>query len=326
MSDANPQGYSNYEILTPPDVVVYPRPRPRYWLHALLLGLTLLTTLMVGARFDLNFHNNLPLVSTESVWLPVTWLWHNPSQIVHGIPFALTLMVILFAHEMGHYVYCRRYGVNATLPFFIPAPTLIGTLGAFIRIKSRIRTRRALFDIGIAGPLAGFVIALPVLLVSLAKSRVTGAPAASDLQLGYPLVFYLAQRLIGVISPHSAVAAAPMEHINLHPIALAAWVGMFATALNLIPGGQLDGGHILYAVWPRMHRWITRGLIGAFIPMGIWLWSGWYVWAALLLVTGMHHPPVWDFSDIGGRRRSLAVVAVLMFLLTVTPAPLVIHG
>ena len=320
MSDANSPGYPSFDVL-PAIETVPPRRRPRYWLNALLLLLTLLTMLMVGARFQYNFEHNLPLVSQEAVWLPVTWIWQQPWQLLRGIPFAASLIVILLAHEMGHFLYCRRYGVHATLPFFIPAPTLIGTFGAFIRIKSPIRTRKALFDIGIAGPLAGFLVALPVLFVSLLHSHVSAAQAGSDMQLGYPAVFFVVQHVIGLIWPHAAVARVPFEFINLHPVALAAWVGMFATALNLVPGGQLDGGHILFSVWPRMHRWVTRTLVLIFIPMGIWLWQGWFIWAVLLLGTGMRHPPVWDFSDIGSGRRVLAVVAMLMFLLTITPAP-----
>lgn len=321
MSEVNSPGFSSFDLLSP-NVAVYPRRRRRYWLHALLLFLTLITMLMVGARFQYNFDHNLPLVSQEAVWLPVTWIWQNPWQLVHGIPFATALIVILLAHEMGHYLYCERYGIYATLPYFIPAPTLIGTFGAFIRIKSPIRTRKALFDVGIAGPIAGFVVGVPVLFVSLALSHVSAAQAGSDMQLGYPGIFFLAQHVIGRLWPHLPLAHAQFEDINLHPVALAAWVGMFATALNLIPGGQLDGGHILFAVWPRAHRWLTRALIGAFVPMGIWWWQGWFVWAALLLATGLRHPPVWDFGDIGTRRRLLSLFALAMFLLTVTPAPI----
>lgn len=322
MSDGNSPAFPNHDLLPAIEVVAPPRRRPRpYWLHLLLLFLTLLTMLMVGARFQFNFEHNLPLVSQESVWLPVNWILHQPWQLLKGIPFAAALFAILLAHEMGHFVYCRRYGVYATLPFFIPAPTLIGTFGAFIRIKSPIRTRKALFDIGIAGPIAGFAVAMPLLFVSLLWSRVSGAQAGSDMQLGYPGIFFLTQEIIGWIWPAHHLGRVAFEHVNLHPIALAAWVGMFATALNLVPGGQLDGGHILFSVWPRMHRWVTRLLILIFIPAGIWLWQGWFVWAVLLLGTGMRHPPVWDFSDIGQKRRMLAVVAMLMFLLTVTPAP-----
>src|SRR5262249_38296743 len=149
---------------------------------------------------------------------------------------------------------CRYYRVHATLPFFVPAPTLIGTLGAVIRIRAPIRSRTALFDIGIAGPIAGFAVAVPAMFIALLLSKALPAGTARpDLELGFPPIFQLAHRILAALAPSSS-AALPLGEVLFHPIAVAAWVGMFATALNLLPSGQLDGGHIVYALWPRAHR------------------------------------------------------------------------
>ncbi len=194
----------------------------------------------------------------------------QPSRLLLGIPFSATLLLILFSHEMGHYLFCRYYGVRATLPFFIPAPTLIGTLGAVIRIKAPIRSRAALFDIGIAGPIAGFVVAVVTLAVAMTLSKpLDPGMGPSELQLGFPAIFHIMHSVLRSAAPHHAIAALPLRQVYLHPTAVAAWVGMFATALNLLPSSQLDGGHIVYALAPRVHRavsWITvirPGLPGA---------------------------------------------------------------
>src|SRR6516164_5300022 len=162
MSDSMPPVPYLQETPSPVEVfVVAPARRPKYWLHVLLLLLTLFTTLIVGARLEYNFLHDLPAFTLQDdpvPMFPLGWIFQAPSRLLLGVPFAGTLMAILLAHEMGHYIFCMRYGVNATPPYFLPAPTLIGTLGAFIRIKSPIRSREALFDIGIAGPIAGFVV------------------------------------------------------------------------------------------------------------------------------------------------------------------------
>src|ERR1700722_2828968 len=228
-----------------PDVWVVPAPHPRWGLHLLLLAATFFSTLTVGARIYANFALRQPAFSfnDENIPLfPIEWMWQAPARLMHGLSFSLALMFILLAHEMGHYLYARHYRVNATLPFFIPFPSLIGTFGAFIRIKSPIPTRAALFDIGIAGPIAGFIPASVALLLGLSLSHPMPRPTASEFQLGFPLVFDCARWLLGI--------HAPLSGLSLHPIAAAAWVGMFATALNLLPGGQLDGGHILNFLSP----------------------------------------------------------------------------
>src|SRR5580692_788584 len=193
------------------------RPRERYWLHALLLLATGFTTLVVGARMEFNFLHNLPPYAAGDEWLPffpLQWVMAQPSRLLLGIPFSATLLGILFSHEMGHYLFCRYYRVRATLPFFIPAPTLIGTLGAVIRIKAPIRSRAALFDIGIAGPIAGFVVAVITLAVAMMLSKPLAAGMGpSDLQLGIPLIFRVVHHVLSTIAPNHPIAALPSTQI-----------------------------------------------------------------------------------------------------------------
>ena len=267
-------------------------------------------------------HDRPPFALTDDSlpFFPMSWAFQQPSRLLLGLPFAATLMLILLAHEMGHYLYCRYYGVDATLPFFIPAPTLIGTLGAFIRIRSPIRSRTALFDIGIAGPIAGFVVATAVLIFALPLSKILPPIAGeSDIQLGYPLIFRLAWHVL----PLGAIKAqtTSLESVYFHPTAIAAWVGMFATALNLLPGGQLDGGHIVFATAPRAHKLVSRLTILALIPMALYFWAGWLIWAILLRISGMRHPVVVEYPGITGGRRWLFLLAVIMLVLTLAPAP-----
>jgi membrane-associated protease RseP (regulator of RpoE activity) len=312
------------EVYSPSDqqVVYVTRPRQRYWLHILLLVVTFFTTLVVGARLEWNFQHGLPPFLLDDSIFPFLWALQG-RHLLLGVPFSLTLMSILLAHEMGHYLYCLRYRISATLPFFIPFPTLIGTLGAFIRIRSPLRSRAILFDIGIAGPIAGFAVALPVLFFSLGHSHV--APfgvALPRIQLGYPLIFGLVQKGLAVMNPLNPVASVPLSRLYLSPVAIAAWVGMFATSLNLLPGGQLDGGHIVFAVSPRSHRTISRITILALIPLALFFWTGWIVWAILLRVSGMRHPAVTEWPDITPARRWLALFALAMLVVTFTYLPL----
>jgi len=329
MSEPSPPvASSTVEYLRPIPVYAAPPPRQRYWLHALLLLLTCFTTLVVGAHMQFNFAHGRPVFLLEdsaASFFPVRWAFSQPARLLLGIPFAGTLMLILLAHEMGHYLYCKRYGVRATLPFFIPAPSLIGTLGAFIRIRSPIRSRTALFDIGIAGPIAGFVVAVGVLVASLGLSRPIphGAPPA-DLELGFPLIFHLmhwVQRTMAGTGAGSAVAFLPLDRVLLHPTAIAAWVGMFATALNLLPGGQLDGGHIVFSIAPRAHRWISWVTTVCLLFMAYYLCYIWAVWAILLRLSSLRHPQVAEWPKVSGGRLWLAAFAILMLVLTLTPAP-----
>jgi len=314
-----PTPSSTAEYYRPLEIVYVPKPKQRYWLHALLLLATIFTTLVVGARMEYNFQHNLPafsLADDDLSFFPMSWAFAQPSRLLLGVPFASTLMLILLAHELGHYICCEYYGVYATLPFFIPAPTLIGTLGAFIRIRSPIRSRTALFDIGIAGPIAGFFVATVVLVFAIPLSRVMAPGAAPDIQLGYPLVF----RIVGHLLPPS-VRSGNFSGVYLHPTAIAAWVGMFATALNLLPGGQLDGGHIVFSIAPRAHKIVSRLTILILIPMALYCWAGWLIWAILLRISGMRHPIVAEWPEVSGLRRWLAAFALLMLVLTLAPAP-----
>jgi membrane-associated protease RseP (regulator of RpoE activity) len=301
------------------EVFVAHPPKRRTWLYVFFLFLTVFTTLVVGANMAENFRQGLSAFSLSDKplsYFPITDILRHPSSLLLGVPFSATLMLILFAHEMGHYLFCRYYRVNATLPFFVPFPSLFGTMGAFIRIKSPIPSRSALFDIGIAGPIAGFVFALPALAVGLRLSQpMRGVSLLPEVELGYPLIFHWASRLMGG-------TASPLSHVNLHPVAIAAWVGMFATALNLLPGGQLDGGHILFSISPRLHTMVSRLTILVLIPMAIYGWVGWLLWAVLLALSGMRHPQIADWRGIGRERKWLAVLALLMLLLTLTPKPI----
>lgn len=324
MSDPTLPPASTIEYYRPLDVIVVQPAKRRYWLHAVLLVFTVFTTLVMGARMEFNFLHGLPAFYAADDSLPIfplVWALHG-SNLFLGIPFSFTLMLILMAHEMGHYLYCRHYGVSATLPFFIPFPTLIGTLGAFIRIRSPIRSRTMLFDIGIAGPIAGFVVAVSVLAVALGLSKPMMVLTGLTVEIGHPLIFHAMQRLLIALGLAHGTAALPFDRVLLHPMAIAAWVGMFATALNLLPGGQLDGGHIIFALAPRAHRTVSRLTILALLPLAYYFWVGWLVWAILLRITGMRHPTVPEWPEVTGGRRWLALFALLMLVLTFTPAPL----
>ena len=274
---------------------------------------------MVGAQLAFNYHHRLPSFEFGPGWMPLfhpLWVWHNPSLLLTGVPFSVTLMCILMAHEMGHFVLCEKYNVYATLPFFIPAPTLIGTMGAFIRIKSPIRSRQALFDIGIAGPIAGLHRGHSVLVSSDCCCRVpVGFSHESGYEIGFPLVFHLVYWLVKPVTHQTC----RLTQLSLHPIAIAAWIGMFATALNLIPGGQLDGGHIVYAVAPHAHKRVTRSAVVVLSLLGLvgllrlvmsdgrgWAWPGWLLWAVILAATGWRHPAVPLWPGLDGTRRWLA--------------------
>jgi hypothetical protein len=302
-------------------------PQERYWLHALLLAATGFSTLVVGARMEFNFLHNLPPFAAGNEWLPffpLGWIVAQPSRLLLGIPFSATLLFILLAHEMGHYLFCRHYGVRATLPFFIPAPTLIGTLGAVIRIKAPIRSRAALFDIGIAGPIAGFVVAVATLVVAMTLSKpIAPGMGPSDLRLGFPWIFYIVHDLLHSVAPGHAVAAVPLARVYLHPTAVAAWVGMFATALNLLPSSQLDGGHIVYALAPRAHRvisWITVLALG-YLGRANYVW---WVWAGLLVVMNVmtcRQEQAPDYPMLPASRWPWAVLAAIIMALTFTISP-----
>ena len=330
MSDPTPAiPRSTVEYLPPmPVVLAAPRRRQRYWLHILLLFATIFTTLVVGSHFQYNFENQRAALDEEPESgfspFPLDVIWHHPSRLLLGIPFSASLMLILLAHEMGHYLTCVYYNVDATLPFFIPFPSLIGTMGAFIRIRSPIHSRRALFDIGIAGPIAGFVVACVVLGIALPFSRVL--PVQPPVVNGYiahlPLIFPAVRWLMTSVGLWRGTAALlPVGTLLLHPMAMAAWGGMFATSLNLLPGGQLDGGHIVFSIAPRAHRLVSRLTILLLIPAGVYLSWSWLVWAILLEVSSFRHPQVAEWPKVQGKRLVLGGFALLMLALTLLPKP-----
>jgi len=293
-----------------------PRPKQRLWLHILLLLMTLFTTTLVGAHMQYNFNHNLPFFDVESDLNIFTVGLRSMELFRAGFPFSLTLLTILMAHELGHYLACVYYGVDATLPFFMPSPTPVtGTFGAFIRIRSAIYSKRVLFDVGIAGPLAGFIFVIPALVAGLAFSKIIpGINHQGSLQFGVPGLQWLLEKAI--------FPGVPVNDIYLHPIARAAWVGMFATALNLLPMGQLDGGHIVYALLGKSHKWITLTFLVVLLPMGL-LWSGWWFWAVVLFFFARKHPPVFDQAGIGSGRIKLGILALAVFILCFSLAPIV---
>ena len=278
------------EIILAPSPVFEWRPAPKFqnrlWLHALLLALTIGNTALIG-----------------------------------GWAYSATVLAILGSHEFGHYLTCRYYNVDASLPYFLPMPiSLTGTLGAFIRIREPIPTKRMLFDIGIAGPIAGFLVAVPALFIGLSLSHVVKLPDTfSGVELGEPLLFKLASWLLWGTQAEG-------YSLNLHPMAFAAWFGMLATALNLFPIGQLDGGHISYAVLGRRSTYVTLTMIG--VALGLTYRSGsWLIWTAMmigmLLVFGARHPPTVDeHVPLDRARLILALGALIMFALCFTPAPI----
>jgi membrane-associated protease RseP (regulator of RpoE activity) len=286
----------------------------RLWLHVGLFAATILTTTFMGGLHYAGFMMDFG-ARTVSLSLPAIF--------VRGFWYSATILAILGTHEFGHYYACVRYGINASLPYFIPLPPPFetGTAGAFIKIRQPIRSKRALFDIGIAGPLAGFAVAVPALFLGLALSHVVPEPkGVPGLQsLGEPLIFKFATWVVwGNVSDAYT--------INMHPMAYAAWFGLLATVLNLFPVGQLDGGHISYAVLGRRAIYVTYGALASLVAL-CWVAYVWIGWTTLVVVMmsifGFRHPPTADEAvPLGRRRLILAVVAVLVFALSFTPAPI----
>lgn len=315
-----PAAYPHQEMFDAPWVRA--RPKHRYWLHALLLLLTLLTTTIVGSEMAHSFAAGRPF-DFETDLMGYTKLWHDPSFLLDGLPFSVTLLTILMAHEMGHYLAARYYNVDATLPFFLPAPTLIGTFGAFIRIRSAILSKRILFDIGVGGPLAGFAVLILPLIAGVSMSKVVhGIGSHGDLVFGTPLIVRFFEWII--------FPGVPVGDIYLHPVARAAWVGLLATALNLLPIGQLDGGHVLYAFLGEKTRIWSRFAVAMLAVLGlVQLFTSaykmgymWLFWAVFLLIFGMRHPAIVDPSPVGRTRTWLGVAALVIFILSFTAAPI----
>jgi membrane-associated protease RseP (regulator of RpoE activity) len=300
----------------------YVTPAPRrpsrksFVLACALFLLTLCTCLVAGTHFAVAYANN-QAVSWDEFIRAFTLIYRNPLALAAGLPFALTLLTILLAHELGHFFACRHHHIHSSYPFFIPFPTLIGTMGAFILIRSPIRNTRALFDVGASGPLVGFVVAFPALVYGILHAKFIpglSLPAENKIVLGAPLIF----QLLAPVFRHGASAA----NLLLHPVGRAAWVGLFATSLNLLPAGQLDGGHILRSLSQRAHHIssiVLPLLLGFF---GYRYWPGWYVWAGLLIaIRFLRTLPIYNPEPLGGRRYAAALIALLIFLLCLMPAP-----
>jgi len=289
-----------------------------WWKHIALFLLTLITTTLVGEYRYIAFLSNFertPVTISES------------SALVNGLWYSLTILAILGAHEMGHYLACRRYRVDATLPYFLPLyfgfqQLQIGTLGAVIRIREAFPTRKVLFDVGIAGPIAGFVVLVPALFLGMYLSNVTVSPPPEQLMIiGKPLLFRLARWVVFGPIPDGSI-------VNLHPMVWAAWFGMLATAINLLPFGQLDGGHITYATLGRLSTTISLMTVGVALLM-TYLSLSWLLitvlMVAMLVLIGPRHPPVLnEYEPLGAARRRWALGGLAMLILCFTPFPIML--
>jgi membrane-associated protease RseP (regulator of RpoE activity) len=296
------QGLTWVRALPVVDVVMPSKPRT----NIVLFLLTVLSTIVAGSQAFFAFNPFL-----------------EPRRLLEGIPFSFTLLAILGTHEFGHYFTARAYGASVSLPYFIPAPPplLFGTLGAIIRMRSPARDRNSLFDIAAAGPLAGLVVALPALWIGLGWSKVAAVPAGESVAFGDSLLLRLMTWL--------AFGPLPPGHdVFVHPVALAGWVGLFVTALNLIPVGQLDGGRIAYALFGARHRQISIATFLGLLALGAVTGAGnWFVWAFLLLfVMGFHHqPPLDDLSPLSPGRYAVGFLCLLLLILLIPPVPIAIQ-
>ncbi|MDA8168491.1 MAG: site-2 protease family protein [Nitrospiraceae bacterium] len=267
------------------------------FIHVLLFVLTVISTLVAGAvQKGIN-----PL--------------KEPSRIYEGIPFSAALIIILLSHELSHFFTSKKHHTEATLPYFIPAPTLIGTFGAVIKMKSPILSRRALIDIGASGPVMGFIFSIIASVVGLLHSRVAAVPQGGGIVLGDSLIFYvLSKSVIGTVPAG--------RELVLNPIAFAGWIGFFVTSLNLLPVGQLDGGHVAYAFLGPLHRFTSALVVAVLAVLGLFFWKGWLIWAALMLVLGLRHPPVYSWErPLDRGRKYMGILSLVIFIVTFTPMP-----
>jgi membrane-associated protease RseP (regulator of RpoE activity) len=303
----------------------------RVVLHSGLLILTLTSCFLTGALLavpeqtpDQLARNSTSPEGSLGLLALVSSAFSDPRLASSGAAYALTLISILLAHEMGHYFACRYYGIRATLPFFIPAPTFVGTFGAFIRIKEPITSRRALFDIGIAGPLAGFAVAIPASFVGLLTAHAALPAPASGNSIVFqdPLLFKAIMRSFDL-----------PRMMEWNPVYFAAWVGMLATSLNLLPVGQLDGGHVVYALLGRRgHRIVAITMFVVICILALWTymihrWPGWFVYVVMLaFMLKLRHPPVMDeHQPMDRRRQIIGLLGLLVFFLSFMPFPIAIE-
>ena len=288
------------------------RPRNRLALHIGLFILTLITATLAGTSFYLSYLHGLGK-------LPPVF---DVSLVLGGLWYSGTFLAILGAHEAGHYLYCRRYGLDASLPYFIPVPfTITGTLGAVIRIREPFRTRTELFDVGIAGPVGGIIVLIPALFYGFTLSTIVPEPTSGTVMyFGEPLLFqWVAHVVIGTLPQGST--------INVHPVVWGCWFGLFATALNLLPFGQLDGGHIVYAVFGERIAKIVSAVTALGLAAMIGLSITWIVPTVMLLAMwrwiGLRHPvPLNPYEPLSSGRRAFALIALVALVLCFTPTPI----
>ncbi|MBI4619188.1 MAG: site-2 protease family protein [Desulfobacterales bacterium] len=271
--------------------------KPKFKISILLFVATLATTMIAGA-----IQQGVNPIET-------------PFQIVKGLPFALTLMLILLSHELGHYIMSKRHHINVTLPYFIPAPSFIGTFGAFIKMKSPLLDRKTLLDVGASGPLVGTIVSIPFLIIGLKLSEVRVAIEPAGTALGSSILFSLIAKLTLGSLPET-------NDIILHPIGFAGWIGLLITSLNLLPVGQLDGGHVAYAVLGEKHERLSIITVFFLFALGFFGWNGWFVWGFLLLVMGIRHPrPLDQWTPLDRKRKITGWITLITFILTFTPMP-----
>jgi Zn-dependent protease len=290
----------------------------RYLLPSLLFVATILTTTLIGMRYMYDFRMGQSPITSEVDILPYAWDWQHLRLFTDGLPFSMTLLAILLAHEFGHFLACRYFNVETTLPLLFPAPTFSGTFGALIRIRSRVRSRGALIAIGASGPIAGFVVASAATCYGLVHSTALNPQAPpSILRTSAPgLMTVLRNTLIA-----SYPDIPPLLGMAPHPVLIASWVGLLITAFNLLPAGQLDGGHIVYALSPRLHRLSSTATIGVLLYLGTIEWIGWLFWAILLMLPMMKHPKILDRTPLGLETLALAPVSFAIFAVSASTQP-----
>ncbi len=288
----------------------------RVWLNASLFILTIVTAFVVGINWSANY-KYAEDIGRDSQFVPPAGIFKDPQILGLSLLYAGVLIGILLGHELGHYLTCRRYRINATLPFFIPMVGFIGTMGAFIKIRSPITRKRQLFDIGVAGPLLSFLLAFPALVYGLRLSKVIpNLPSSDGYLLGEPLLM----KIIGAVWFKNVGADSALV---LHPVAFAGWVGLLVTALNLFPLGQLDGGHISYAIFGSRSRAVARVFMAAYFVMAVFFWFGWLIWALLIMILGWRHPRLLDeHSSLGPTRTIIGVLILVIFILSFIPDPI----
>lgn len=326
MSETNGNGRIPVEIVDPQFRVIndqsrsfaVSRRRQRLWPSLTLFLLTLVSTLLFGIDYAQSYVQDVaPFSGSQGIFSVFESAWYHPAMILLGIPFSFTLLLILLSHELGHFFAGRHYGIDVSYPYFIPAPDLFGTFGAVIAIRSSIPTRKALFDVGISGPVVGFLFAVPAMAWAVATAKIVpGAQANAAIHFGNPPLILLFDWIF-----HPGVNT---NWILLGPVGWAAWVGLLATAMNLLPMWQLDGGHIVYSLTSRHHQRISLAIGLALIALGLYGWTGWVLWGIILVALSLRfrHPPLMNsWEPLDASRRMWAIAALAIFVLSFTPWP-----